>query len=86
MTGAQCSCGFRETRDVTITDHLLGAFAPDDDRGCDGRVHLEGESPLACLCGFVGTAADELDRHFLAVFAPASSVGRDELRHEQRQS
>src|SRR5438034_1049386 len=53
MAGARCSCGFIETNgaDETIVDHLLWVFTPEDDKGTDGRVHLEGDLELACLCG-----------------------------------
>ena len=83
MTVQQCTCGFTEAAgaDETIGDHLLEVFAPDDGRGPDGLVHLEGEQALLCLCGAGGSAAD-LDAHFLAVFTPADSVGRDGNKHE----
>ena len=42
MTDVRCSCGFRESGDEAITDHLLAMFEPQDGRGADGRYHLEG--------------------------------------------
>jgi hypothetical protein len=83
MAGAHCTCGFTEAdgRDETIGDHLLDVFAPEDDKGADGRVHLEGEVRLACLCGFSATTTGELDSHFLDVFMPVNSRGRDGVEH-----
>lgn len=81
MTSVQCACGFTEAGDEKIADHLFEAFAPDDGRTADGRVHLEGEANLFCICGAGGTAS-ELDSHFLAVFTPADLIGRDGGRHE----
>jgi hypothetical protein len=82
MADAQCTCGFTESGDETMTDHLLEVFTADDDTGTDGLAHLEGEQFLTCLCGFAGTTPRELDRHFLTVFTPAGSIGRDGARHE----
>jgi hypothetical protein len=84
MTGQQCMCGFTEAAavDETLADHLMEVFAPDDGKGPDGRVHLEGETPLFCLCGTGGSAL-ELDEHLLEVFTPADSVGRDGVKHER---
>ena len=84
MTNCQCTCGFTETvgADETIGDHLLEVFAPDDGRGPDGLVHLEGEVGLFCLCG-AGGSVQELDAHLLAVFTPGDSVGRDGVKHER---
>ena len=44
LAGARCSCGFIEVADAdeTIGDHLFEVLAPDDDKGADGHVHLEG--------------------------------------------
>ena len=83
MTPARCSCGFTEdaSEDYTIGGHLFEVFAPDDGRGLDGKVHLEGEAALFCLCG-AGGSAPELDTHFLLVFTPADSIARDGRRHE----
>jgi hypothetical protein len=80
MTPAQCSCGFTEAADETISDHLFEMFAPDDGQAADGLVHLEGDSNLFCLCG-AGGSAHELDDHFLAVFTPADLIGRDGDKH-----
>ena len=81
MTSGKCVCGFVEDGDQTISDHLLEAFAPEDDKGTDGLMHLEGERNLTCLCGFTAATAEELDQHFLAVFAPADAIGRDGKEH-----
>jgi hypothetical protein len=83
MINARCSCGFTEAEsvDVTISDHLLEVFAPDDDTGTDGRYHLEGETGLTCVCGLAASTAAELDAHFLRVFAPADHIGRDGRKH-----
>jgi hypothetical protein len=84
VADAQCSCGFIETEgtDETIGDHLFEAFAPDDGKGPDGKVRLEGRMALHCLCG-AGGSAPELDAHWLELFTPADSVGRDGVRHER---
>ena len=81
MTAAKCTCGFTEGLDETMDDHLLEVFAPEDGKGADGLVHLEGAADLFCMCG-VGGSARELDAHFQAVFTPAGLVGRDGIRHE----
>src|SRR6185437_2741028 len=67
MTAQRCTCGFTEANadDETIVDHLLRVFTPDDDKGADGQVHLEGNRELACLCGFRAGTTGELDSHFL---------------------
>jgi hypothetical protein len=78
---AQCLCGFTETGHETISDHLLEVFAPDDGKGPDGLVHLEGETGFFCMCGAGGSVAD-LDAHFLAVFTPVDDIGRDGEKHE----
>jgi hypothetical protein len=84
MANGQCSCGFTETASVdeTLADHLMEVFAPDDGKGPDGRVHLEGEVSLFCLCG-IGGSAERLDDHLLAVFTPADAIGRDGHKHER---
>ena len=83
MRLARCSCGFAEgeAADETITDHLLEMFATDDDRGTDGRYHLEAEPRLTCFCGLTATAA-ELDAHFLSVFTPGDAIGHDGKKHQ----
>jgi hypothetical protein len=83
MPPARCACGFTEDagEDYTLSDHLQEMFAPDDGKGPDGLVHLEGETGISCLCGEGGSAA-ELDAHFLAVFSPADAIGRDGAKHE----
>jgi hypothetical protein len=84
MAHARCSCGFTEAEgaDETISDHLLAVFAPEEDKGTDGRYHLEGEPGLTCACGAAATAT-ELDAHFVGVFAPADHIGRDGRQHEK---
>ena len=81
MADARCTCGFTEAGDERIGDHLAEVFAPDDGKGPDGLVHLEGEAGLSCMCGAGGSVAD-LDAHFLAVFTPADHIGRDGGKHE----
>jgi hypothetical protein len=84
MTAGRCVCGFTESAgaDETVEDHLFEVFAPEDGKGPDGLVHLEGEVALFCLCGAGGSAPD-LDAHFLAVFIPADGIGRDGTKHER---
>ena len=81
MVAVQCACGFTELHDEEITDHLELVFEPDDCRGNDGQVHIEGDR-LTCLCGLAATSADELDDHFLAMFTPPDAVGRDGRKHQ----
>jgi hypothetical protein len=87
MAGTRCSCGFTEdaNADYTIGDHLLAVFAPDDGKGQDGNVHLEGEIASFCLCG-AGGSAEKLDLHFAEVFTPADSAGRDGVIHKAEAS
>lgn len=68
--------------DETIGDHLFEVFAPDDGRGPDGLVHLEGQASYFCMCG-AGGSTEKLDAHFRDVFTPADSIGRDGIRHER---
>ena len=84
MTGQRCACGFTEANaeGETIADHLLRVFTPDDDKGADGRVHLEGEPRLACLCGFRAIAPAELDSHFLEIFTPADRTDPSGIEHK----
>lgn len=83
MTAGQCVCGFTddEAGDYTIGDHLLEVFVPQDDRGTDGSLHVEGERPLTCLCGLAAATAEELDAHFLALFTPDDAIGQDGKKH-----
>jgi hypothetical protein len=85
MTGTQCSCGFTELTDETLTDHFQQVFEPDDRRGADGREHVE-TNPLTCACGFAAVTSAALDGHFLKVFAPPGAIGRDGKRHEPVQA
>jgi hypothetical protein len=68
-------------RGCTIDDHFFEVFAPDDDRGPDGKVHLEGETGFFCLCG-TGGSVEKLDAHFAEVFTPADSAGPDGVIHK----
>jgi hypothetical protein len=83
MNTAQCACGFTqdEVGDQTLGDHLLEAFAPEDDKGADGLVHLEGERKLTCFCGLAAATSEELDAHLLAKFTPEDAIGRDGEKH-----
>ena len=82
MANARCACGFSEAGDETIDDHLAEVFTPDDGKGPDGKVHLEGQADLFCQCGAGGSAV-ELDAHLLAVFTPAGRIGRDGEQHDR---
>jgi len=84
MTSQRCTCGFTEANAEreTITDHLLRVFTPEDDKGTDGRIHLEGQPRLACLCGVHASASAELDSHFLQMFTPADQVGPCGVEHK----
>jgi hypothetical protein len=83
MADARCTCGFIEADDgnETIDDHLLAVFTPEDDKGPDGQVHLEGNPRLTCLCGFSASSAGELDSHFLEIFAPADRLDSGGVEH-----
>jgi hypothetical protein len=81
MMAVHCSCGFKELDDEAITDHLHQVFTPEDSRGNDGLVHMEGDR-LTCVCGFTAITPEELDDHFLALFTPDDAIGRDGERHE----
>jgi len=83
MNTTRCVCGFTEDEagDQTLDDHLFEAFAPDDDKGPDGLVHLEGQRKLACLCGLTAATSGELDAHLLALFTPDDAIGRDGKEH-----
>ena len=80
MAHARCTCGFTKAGDETIDDHLFEVFTPEDGKGPDGQVHLEGEAALFCLCG-TGGSAEILDAHFLEMFTPSDSVGHDGVKH-----
>jgi hypothetical protein len=81
MTVSRCSCGFTELDDETMTDHLLGAFIPEDGIAGDGVLHEEGRSPHACLCGLAAATSEQLDQHYLAVFTPEDRTGLDGKVH-----
>lgn len=83
MADARCSCGFSQSEDEKLVDHLLSVFEPEDSVGSDGIVHLE-MATLGCSCGFRAATSREMDEHFLAVFTPAGSVGNDGRKHEVR--
>jgi hypothetical protein len=82
MTGVHCACGFTEAEGFTIGDHLLEMFTPADDKGNDGRYHLEGEAELTCTCGLTAATAVQLDAHFLAMFTPDDAIGPDGRKHQ----
>jgi hypothetical protein len=83
MTVRRCKCGFTEANedDETIGDHLLQVFTPEDDKGADGQVHLEGNPQLTCLCGYRASTAGELDSHFLETFVPADRMDAGGVEH-----
>lgn len=81
MAGSRCSCGFSETPDELLTDHLLEIYTPPGSIGNDALVHEEMAEDGTCSCGFIPAAPAELDRHFLAAFTPADSVGHDGRKH-----
>lgn len=70
MNGYQCSRGLTFGATGELTDHLLQVFTPPDDRGHDGKTHVERSPTLACSCGFTAANPTELDDHLLAVFSP----------------
>jgi hypothetical protein len=79
--GHLCACGFAAGDPGQLTDHLLEAFTPADDRGTDGLVHDEVAPTLTCACGYAAASPDALDAHFLAVFTPVSGLASDGRRH-----
>jgi hypothetical protein len=83
MITAQCVCGFTEDEagDQTLGDHLFEAFAPEDDKGPDGLVHMEGKRKLTCLCGLAAATPEELDAHLVAKFTPDDAIGGDGKKH-----
>jgi hypothetical protein len=81
MTPVNCTCGFTELADETLTDHLVWVFTPEDGLGNDGMLHEE-TGHRTCLCGLAATTPDDLDQHFLKVFTPDDAIGRDGNRHE----
>jgi hypothetical protein len=81
MTPVNCTCGFTELADETLTDHLVWVFTPEDGMGNDGMLHEE-TGHRTCLCGLTAATPDDLDQHFLKVFAPDDAVGRDGHKHE----
>ena len=84
MIAQRCTCGFTEAAgdDKTIGDHFLEVFTPEDDKGIDGQVHLEGDPELTCLCGFRASKTRELDVHFLEVFIPADGLDSGDVEHK----
>jgi hypothetical protein len=81
VADSRCTCGFIESGDETVTDHLLEVFTPQGGRGNDGLLHEEAFPALSCLCGFTAATGQELDAHFLAVFIPADSAAPDGRVH-----
>ena len=84
MSIHRCTCGFTEADgdDETIGDHFLRVFAPEDDKGVDGQVHLEGDPGLTCLCGLRASTAGELDSHFQEMFVPEDRVDSSGVEHQ----
>jgi hypothetical protein len=82
MTPVNCTCGFTELADETLTDHLVWVFTPEDGKGNDGLLHEE-TGHRTCLCGLVAAAPDGLDRHFITVFTTDDAIGRDGKKHQE---
>jgi hypothetical protein len=84
VTAQRCTCDFTEIDgdDETIGDHFLQVFTPEDDKGADGQVHLEGNPALMCLCGFRASTLEELDSHFLEMFVSADRVDANGVEHK----
>jgi hypothetical protein len=57
-------------------------FTPEDDKGTDGQVHLEGDAELTCLCGLRASTPEELDAHFLEMFVPADRADSGGVEHK----
>ena len=81
LPGRRCACGFTAGNPGDLTDHLLEAFTPADDRGTDGLVHDEATPALTCACGYAAASPDDLDAHFLAAFTPVSGLASDGRSH-----
>jgi hypothetical protein len=75
-----CSCGFTETADEILADHLGEMFIPDDDTDEASHVHAETHA-RTCLCGHVAASAADLDAHLLAAFTSPGHLGRDGRAH-----
>jgi hypothetical protein len=82
MTDIRCTCGFAETTEETLIDHLLEVFTPDDSKGIDGKIHEEGTPVLTCACGLTAASPEDLDIHFLQAFTPPDLTGCDGKRHQ----
>jgi hypothetical protein len=82
MADARCSCGFTESGDETISDHLLEVFTPRACRGNDGLLHEEAFPALTCLCGYAAATPGDMDAHFLAMFTPGDATGADGQVHK----
>ncbi len=90
MSAHHCECGYQAGNAADLTDHLLEAFTPEDDKDPAGQAHAEeardisaARVSLTCLCGFTGTAA-ALDEHFLRTFIQDDQIGRDGACHARR--
>lgn len=97
MSRYHCSCGFAINDPAEFGDHYRLAFAPDDDTGTDGRVHVEladdharntgcypDTVPLprhVCACGFATDNTPEFDDHLLIAFIPPNGIGTDADKH-----
>ena len=85
MTKESCACGFTPDQTLELADHFLEMFAPDDDIGADGQLHVELTDRLTCSCGFTAIITGELDEHFRSAFPPlVNRIGRDGRRHQTR--
>lgn len=97
MSRYHCSCGFAIEDEDDFGDHLRMAFAPDDDIGTDGLMHVEmsdefvrltADVPVGCplpkhvcACGFATDDASDFDDHLLISFVTPDCVGVDGEEH-----
>jgi hypothetical protein len=81
-----CTCGYEQTEQESVADHLGEQFIPRDDTAPDGRRHTEAARDEAtigwpCVCGFTASDFPALDAHLLAVFTPTDAIGADGQTH-----
>ena len=81
-----CACGYAASDPGELTDHLLEAFTPADDRGTDGLVHDETSPALTCACGYTAAGSNDLDAHFLDFTSHQSPVTSHQSPVASRQS
>jgi hypothetical protein len=89
MDEITCACGFVQTDDYRLADHLGEVFIPADDLAFDGQIHAEAArdgsraagQALACLCGYQAANGAALDAHLLKAFAPSGHAGLDGRPH-----